>query len=340
MQENGNLSLSIEELLSNSSFINYCLETNEEDVLFWNTLISQNPTQKTVVAEAKHLILLLKDMPSEVEVAAEQSRLWQKLGLDQQTNSQAIRLIPIYRWVAAAAVLLLLGLGSLYVVRERAVVPEAVVLAVPSVQQTTPAGKVMHLQLKDGTLVDLAAGSMLNYPAVFADSIRRVKLEGDARFSVARREGSSFVIETSDLNIRVLGTTFNVQSFQTDRYARIALFEGKVEINKGGSVYVIRPGEVLLYDKEKDSFETKLFDPLEEADRLQGMLIFNKASYAEVGQRLAHKYGIEFIPDENIELAFSGKIENESIAEVLKKLNFTTAYHFSLKSNTLIVKKK
>ncbi|GGH14465.1 DUF4974 domain-containing protein [Sphingobacterium alkalisoli] len=338
MQEKGNTPPRVEELISDSSFVNYCLGTNEADCTFWQTWVAENPAQRPIIAEAKNLVILLRDTPSEGELTDARERLFRTLGFDKQKVGKT-KLSAVYRWMAAAALLLCCGIASLYIARQAEVKP--IPMAAQSwIKKLAPAGKIMHIRLTDGSLVDLAAGSTLRYPTLFKDSARVVALEGDAKFAVSHNTSKPFVIQTADLDIRVLGTTFHVQSFQTDRYARVALFEGRVQVEKEDRSYVIVPGQVLVYDKQKSSFETMQFDPEEEQKRIEGMLIFNNASYAEVGQRLAHKYGIKFMPDPNIDMAFSGRISNESVEEVIEKLNFTTAYHFYLKSNTLIAKRK
>lgn len=335
MQENENTPPSLEELIADPSFVNYCLEASEADLLAWQEKLRQNPSHQPIMEEAKKLIIYFKDSPSDTEVAAARHRLFHTLGFEEQVAKER-KIFPLYRWVAAAIVILV-GAASIYYTRQMRQEPIAIAEQ-SQVKQLVPAGKVMHIRLADGTVVDLAAGSTLTYPTVFTDSSRIVALEGDARFAVTHMDDKPFVVRTADLDIHVMGTTFNVQSFQTDRHVRVALFEGRVEVNKMNRSYPISPGQVLIYDKQNDRFEMSAINPDEEQERLNGTLIFEQASYAEVGQRLAHKYGIKFIPDSVIDIAFSGKISNESIEEVLKKLNFTTDYHFYLKSDTLIAK--
>lgn len=338
MQENENIPPSLEELISDPSFVNYCLGTNEADILFWQESMQQNPSHQPIIEEAKKLVIFFKDSPSDTEVTSARDRLFHSLGFDEQIAKER-RIFPLYRWAAAAAIVVFISVMSIYITRQ---MPEKPITVADQsqIRQIVPAGKIMHIRLMDGTVVDLTAGSTLTYPTIFTDSSRIVTLEGDARFAVTHIDDKPFVVRTAELDINVLGTTFNVQSFQTDRHVRVALFEGRVQVNKNDRSYHISPGQVLIYDKQNESFEMSVFNPDEEHERINGTLIFDHASYAEVGQRLAHKYGIEFVPDNSIDIAFSGKISNESIDEVLKKLNFTTNYHFYLKSNTLIAKQK
>ncbi|MFD1772055.1 FecR family protein [Sphingobacterium suaedae] len=338
MQENENTPPSLEELIADPSFVNYCLEANEADRLFWQESLQQNPSFQPRFEDARKLIILFKDSPSDTEITSARHRLFHSLGFDKEITKKR-KIFPLYRWAAAAAIVVFIGLMSVYVTRQMREKPIAVV-GQSQIRQTVPAGKIMHIRLLDGTVVDLSAGSTLTYPTTFTDSSRIVTLEGDARFFVTHIDDKPFVVRTADLDIHVLGTTFNVQSFQTDRHVRVVLFEGSVQVNKNNRSYRISPGQALIYDKKNGSFAMSAFNPDEENERINGTLIFDHASYAEVGQRLAHKYGIEFIPDNRIDIAFSGKISNESIDEVLKKLNFTTNYHFYLESNTLIAKQK
>lgn len=340
MQENKNANPSVEELICDESFVNYCLNTNSPDYICWSAWLEAHPSHRPVVEEAAKIVILLQDRPSDAEVASARQRLLNTLTI--HTSPQVIQELNRFRWtkwVAAAAVFLCMAVTAFYLYRPNTMKPGTPVEQ-SMVRQVVPAGQVMHLRLKDGTVVDLAAGASLEYPALFNDSARIVALKGDARFDVAHSDNKPFVVRAGDLQVRVLGTTFNVQSFDTDRYARIALFEGRVEVEKGDRLLQVVPGQVLVYDKKKDSFSLSAFDQREEQDRINGLLVFDKATYNEVGQRLAHKYGIEFTPDEAIDIAFSGSIGDESIEQALEKLSFTTNYQFFLKSNTLKVKSK
>lgn len=340
MQENKNIPPTVEELICDESFVNYCLDKSHPDHLIWKKWLIAYPANQEIVDEAAMIVQLLRERPSDTDVAIVRQKLLEALEMKPILEPVKHRLISsVYRWLGAAAVLACVGMAFLYTYKSSFIKSD------DSMQQTiitqsVPSGQVMHLRLVDGTKVDLAAGSKFAYPALFNDSLRIVDLEGDARFAVNHVENKPFLIRTGDLQVRVLGTVFNVQSFNTDQYVRVALFEGSVQVEKGNQLFRVVPGEVLVYNKKQDTFSINHFDKQEEEDRINGLLVFDRASYGEVGARLANKYKVTFIPDETVDIAFSGKIADSSIEPILKKLSLTTSYHFSLNADTIIVKQK
>lgn len=96
---------------------------------------------------------------------------------------------------------------------------------------SAPRGRQLTLTLQDGSLVVLNSGSSLKYPASIRGDYRKVYLEGEAYFSVARDYGKPFIVETRRTQTRVLGTRFNLRDFNLENEAVITLEEGKVEFS-------------------------------------------------------------------------------------------------------------
>lgn len=339
MQENDDRPFCVESLISDDSFVNYCFRENEEDCAYWEAWIRVNPDKQAQIDEAKMLVEALKDRPTDQEMNAAKERLLQALGLKVHASTKVRRLQTV-RWAVAAAILLFCGLGAWHFFSLQ---KEQVGKAMPQLALATeiaPVGKVMHIRLADGTVVDLEPGSSLTYPEVFDGDSRVVTLNGDANFTVMPDRERPFVVQTGVFYIHVLGTTFHVQSFQSDRFARVALFEGQVQVHHQGKQYDMAAGQAFSYDRNSRAVDITPFDYAEEKQRMKGLLVFHQASYEEVGRRLARKYGIEYVPNDAIDMAFSGRISNEPIEEVIKKLNFATGYSFYLESNRLIAKQK
>ena len=103
---------------------------------------------------------------------------------------------------------------------------------------------------------------------------------------------------------------------------------------------IILPGQAFVYDKVLDKYTVESFDQGQERETMNGVLHFNHATYSDIGQQLARKYGISFQADADVDLDFSGTIAHENLDQVLDKLTLTTSYRFFLESNTLIAHKK
>lgn len=135
-----------------------------------------------------------------------------------------------------------------------------------SQQETTisvPAGQRMQMTLADGTQVQLNSGSILEYPVVFANESRRVKLSGEAMFEVAPDERHPFIVETFASDIQVLGTKFNVLADKERGRFSTTLVEGKVKVSSRinpAETFIMQPNDMVtladgrLYKKRVSNF--------------------------------------------------------------------------------------
>jgi len=94
----------------------------------------------------------------------------------------------------------------------------------------TPPAATITIHLPDSTEVLLNANSRLEYPKAFTGDLRRVMLEGAARFNVQRDTLHPFIVETGSLQTRVLGTVFDVDSYGCGTTSKVVLYEGSVQV--------------------------------------------------------------------------------------------------------------
>lgn len=171
------------------------------------------------------------------------------------------------------------------------------------------------VRLADGTKVMLGAGSRLTYPQEFSDSRREVMLSGQAFFEVTPNKKHPFVVKTSNMDITVLGTSFEVFSYDGDKEAETILLAGKVKVqipdNKAleGKIYILTPDEKLTYNEEKGVSLTKV-----DADAYSGW---------RQGKRMSFKNEtLEMILD-RLEKWYGQKIECSSPAAQHYRFTFT-----------------
>ena len=119
-------------------------------------------------------------------------------------------------------------------------------------QIEVPIGERASLRLSDGTLVWLNSGSRLEYPTHFATDNRQVRLEGEAYFEVQRDESLPFIVQTNAVDVKVLGTKFNVSSYAKEE-TKVTLKEGKVQVDcdAGKESYILHPNEQIVYSEGK-----------------------------------------------------------------------------------------
>jgi ferric-dicitrate binding protein FerR (iron transport regulator) len=196
---------------------------------------------------------------------------------------------------------------------------------------STPKGGQYQIALPDGSKVWLNAASSITYPTCFTGPLRKVKISGEAYFEVAKAPDQPFIVQTYQDEIRVLGTSFNVNSYKDEPGIKTSLVEGRVRINE----QVLQPGEAY--------FKGKIIKTNIEQDIAwkNSVFNFNKTDLPAVLRQISRWYDIEvlysgMIPQE----MYQGKLSKDlTLTEVLRILK-TVGITFQVKDRVLIVKGK
>lgn len=183
-------------------------------------------------------------------------------------------------------------------------------------QVVIPFGQRHKILLSDGTLVQLNAGSKLTFPAAFSGKTREVYLSGEAFFEVSKNPKIPFVVNTDHLNIKVLGTTFNVTAYQDEQYTTAVLVEGSVNVAQTGmasKAYILAPGQGCIYSNIDNSSQVRNVDVDDYILWKDGLYNFKNMPLSDLVSRVRKYYNI------------SVQIENEKLAStsVTGKLVFS-----------------
>ncbi len=160
----------------------------------------------------------------------------------------------------------------------------------------TPAGQRAYLVLQDGTEVWLNAKSKLTYPAVFTENDRRVKVEGEAFFQVSKDPSRPFIVSSLDVDIKVLGTQFNVYGYPEAGFVRTSLLEGSVYIYYPGKEkegVTLRPNQQVTVNDRKMTVE-----PISFADYFlwrDGIYAFEEEPLINVLKKMEIYYDVKII---------------------------------------------
>ncbi len=207
----------------------------------------------------------------------------------------------------------------------------------------TPRGGGYNLMLSDGTEVWLNAGSSLKFPEDFTDSIRKVFLIGEAYFKV-KHNGKPFIVNSDKMDIRVLGTSFNVSAYADESEIKTTLVEGKVMINlNSNSVItskVLTPNKQATINRAESNISIAEVNTSQYTSWLDGKLEFNNDNLDLVMKNLARWYDFEyeFQNASAKDFHFSARINNtESISTILEMLEMTTNVKFEMRNNTIII---
>lgn len=137
------------------------------------------------------------------------------------------------------------------------------IAAIEWVEVSVPYGEKQEVTLSDGTVLHLNSGSRLTYPSEFSGENRTVFMDGEAYLDVAKDPEHPFVIKSQDIDIKVLGTSFNFKNFAQERTAELLLVEGSVEASVSARnetrVVRLKPGDKMHYNRESDKLNVDRF---------------------------------------------------------------------------------
>lgn len=210
-----------------------------------------------------------------------------------------------------------------------------------------PYGKRFELQLSDGTVVHLNSGTTLKYPVKFiAGENRQVFLDGEAFFDVTKDKKHPFVVNADKLNVRVLGTHFNVSSYPEDAQTDVVLVEGSVGLYRGNETFdatkntILKPGFKGSFNKNDGSIAAKAVNTGVYTSWMQGRLTFRNMSFRDISKKLERHYNVT-IETQNKKLAdekFYASFGDEPIEKVLSYFNDIHGINYVIKNNEIVIK--
>lgn len=213
----------------------------------------------------------------------------------------------------------------------------------------TPKGGQYQVVLSDGTKVWLNADSRLTYPSRFDGDDRQVKIAGEAYFEVAHVKNKPFKVESNRQVIEVLGTHFNVSSYEEDKATKTTLLEGSVQVTStsGQSANqqinqstLLRPGQQSLLSDKKMHVTSDI--DLEEITAWKNGYFKFSESLESIMAKVARWYDVEVVYQDDFggELKFYGKVSrSKNLSAILEIIESTENVRFQVKGRRVIVMK-
>jgi len=181
--------------------------------------------------------------------------------------------------------------------------------------------KVISLRLNDGSIVWLNSQSSIRYPVAFVGDERQVEITGEAYFEVAKNLTKKFIVVSNGLNIEVLGTHFNVNSYNENKNIKVTLLEGSVKIIKGGGTCILKPGQQAQVANEIQVLNGANIESV--MAWKNGFFSFSGTSVEELMNILGRWYNVEIVFNKSIpNRQFGGHIATSAnLSQVIKVLN-------------------
>ena len=263
-------------------------------------------------------------------------------------------------WAAAAVLIVAIGTlmaGTLFNKKDTKTLP-----ATKEINEvSTRKGSKSKIQLPDGSVVWLNAGSKLTYNKEYGQQIREVTLTGEGFFDVMKNKEKPFIIHTSNINIKVLGTAFNVKAYPEDKQTETSLIRGRIEVtinNRPNDKIILSPNEKLIVENE--SFINKDIDisndappaisinklkhnavdsSVAETQWVDNKLVFDDESFAELAIRMERWYDvvIEINDPQLQQKRMTGNFEKETINQAIDALKEMIPFRHEQTGNKIII---
>ena len=203
---------------------------------------------------------------------------------------------------------------------------------------TVPFGQMSQLKLSDGTKVWLNSGTTLRYPEQFAGDQRSVMIKGEAYFEVAKMAHKPFTVNTADMTVEVLGTSFNVLAYKEDAATSVTLVEGKVVVRnmEGKSIAQLNPGQMATKNKTETNVEIKNVKTAFYSAWIDGKLFFDDEPLDQIAVKLERWFNIDivFANQQLKSYRFTGTIlKNKPVDQIMQALELLSPIRFKHQVN-------
>lgn len=197
-------------------------------------------------------------------------------------------------------------------------------IAILSKTYQTGVKEVKKILLQDSTVIWLNANSSLTLKKNYGRGSRQVQLSGEANFEVKRDTLRPFIVDASELQVRVLGTSFNVRNYQHLSQIKVSVTRGKVSVNeRHKQLALLTKNQGLDYDKKAELYQLVKIDSTNHTAWTAGKVVLQKAGYDELKQAMLNLYGVNLLTADDKVKSFLYNItlrSNQRKEEVLKNL--------------------
>lgn len=317
-------------------FIQWAKYPTDESDIFWNTLIENIPSQTPTISKAKLAVQQLAVAAKQIAPTDEIPVIWTEIEGDMSKNPKVIFWgFDWKNWAVAASILLILGSGfwwkSTYSLRVNSPYARLTTNNTNSLQEIiNTSSKDQIVKLPDGSMALLKPNSRLSYTKSFEGNIRGVYLSGEAFFEVKKNPKKPFMVYANGLVTKVLGTSFSVKAFESDKEVIVKVRTGKVSVYAQNSSQnqdpeingvVLTPNQKMIFGLEDERFTRTLVEKPEVLISNQELQqnTFNDVPVEQIFLALEKAYGVKIIFDKDVinNCQLTTSLSNENLFEKL-----------------------
>lgn len=276
-------------------------------------------------------------------VYPDKRKLWNSIAMriDETTNITA-NYFPkkfLFRYVSIAALIALLIGGGISFFYKTRIDNRFAENAVSRIK--TPEGQKMQVVLPDGSHVWLNGGSELAYSENFNRADRQVRLKGEAYFDITKNPSKKFVVETSDLNVVVKGTAFDVSAYADDDFISVSLLRGRVllQTHQNKALAELTPNDYIVVSKKDLHYTLSKEQASTHKIWTQNEIVFYKSGIKDVVRKLERWYGVEIkLINPDLRQQYTFDVKTESLRELLDLLSRISPIEYSIKGKSVTIR--
>lgn len=257
----------------------------------------------------------------------------------QTTGKNNLRLLVQNTIKYAASFILILGLGMVlhYVLTEENTPHKLTYLNTTQIK--APLGQMTNVSLPDGTSIILNSGSTVSYNGYFAEGDRTVELIGEAYFDVVKDVEHPFTVKTQSVDLRVYGTSFNIEAYPEDKHVNTTLIEGSLGVmtKKGNELVRLIPGENASFNKLGSKLFVSKVDTSLYMSWKDGIISFRNERLEDIATKIERWYNVEIIIRNKKladELYWGSILRNKPIDQILEVLKLTASFEYEMVTRT------
>lgn len=313
------------DFLEDDDFLRFVISPSHNDTFFWQQVIAKYPQQKEIIAEASKIITAYRkqDVFTNEE---NQSKVWLRIESTLQKDQVKVKIFTLNRFLRVAAMLLLVSsIGiALWLIKGR------------QNEIDTTYGELSTVTLPDGSTVVLNGNSKLTYSDNWDKNSREVWISGEGLFNVKHinkdpghiKPSERFIVHCPDMDIEVLGTTFNVRSRHNK--TNVGLVQGKIRLDyvdatSGKQSLIMKPGDYVQHAYKKALTRIVLPVPEKITKWTKHQLLFNDATLAQISEIMTDDYGyhVDFSSPDLASLKIEGEISVPNVDELIETISTT-----------------
>jgi len=318
----------LQDFLDDDDFLQFVISPTKNDTSFWQAVTAMYPAQKEIIDEAAHIILAYRKQDVFTN-EANQQKVWNRiegtLHGKRIVKQKVFRLNTFLR--VAAMILLVSSVGIAFWILKYNSKNEIV----------TAFGELRTVTLPDNSIVILNGNSKLSYSNNWDKKSREVWISGEGFFSVKHinkdprhiKATERFIVHCNDVNIEVLGTSFNVRNRHNK--TNVGLVSGKIMLeyldraSHNNRLLVMKPGDYVEYAHRKVVTQKKLAVPEKLTQWTNHQLLFNNATLSQIGEIMTDDYGyhIDYTDPAIANLKIEGEISVSNVDELLETISTT-----------------